>query len=78
MKRILKQFKQVLRFLKEYYKPILIGLFLAAVLIYGYTLLHNIATTERGYNAIGGEIFIFLIPFLYWVAPKKEGGADVD
>lgn len=62
--------------MKENYKTILEGLILAAVLIYGYTALHNIATAERGYNAIGGEIFIFLIPFLYLVAPKKEGGAN--
>lgn len=66
--------KKLFKFLKENYKPILTGLFLAAVLIYAYTVLHNIATDERGYNAIGGEIFIFLIPYLCWMAPKKKGG----
>ena len=25
---------------------------------------------ERGYNAIGGEVFMFLIPFFVWVAPE--------
>jgi len=68
--------KKLIKFLKANYKPILIGLILAAVLICGYTVLHNIATAERQYEAIGGEIFIFLIPFLYLVIPQKEGGAN--
>lgn len=58
--------KKFLKFLKENYKPILKGLILACVLICGYEVLHNIATEQRGYNAIGGEIFVFFVPFLWW------------
>ena len=32
--------------------------------------LHKLATVERGYNAIGGEMFMFLIPFFVWIAPE--------
>jgi hypothetical protein len=68
--------KKFFKFLKEYYKPILKGLFLAAVLIYGYTVLHNIATAQRGYNAIGGEIFVFFIPYLWWAIKKLKEGTE--
>ena len=35
-----------------------------------YKVCHYIATLDRGYKAIGGEIFMFLIPFFVWVAPE--------
>lgn len=28
---------------------------------------HDYATRERGYNAIGGEMFFLLLPLLWWV-----------
>ena len=34
-----------------------------------YRILHDMATVKRGYNAIGGEIFMFLIPFFVCIAP---------
>lgn len=34
-----------------------------------YHILHDMATVKRGYNAIGGEIFMFLIPFFVCIAP---------
>ena len=37
---------------------------MAVCLIGGYLVVHYLATLERGYNAVGGEVFIFLIPFL--------------
>jgi hypothetical protein len=66
--------KKLIKFWKANYKPILKGVILAGVLIYGYTVLHNIATAQRGYNAIGGEISVFFIPLLWWAVKElKEG-----
>lgn len=31
-----------------------------------FVLAHKLATAERTYNAIGGEMFMFLIPFFVW------------
>ena len=53
-------------------KLIAISILLAIVgaviggLIGAYELLHYFATLERGYEAVGGEIFVFAIPFLIW------------
>lgn len=60
------------RFLKMNYKAIIKGLILIAVLIFGYIVLHDIATAERGYNAIGGEATIFLLPLLWWAKPSLK------
>ena len=35
-----------------------------------YKVCHYVATLHRGYEAIGGEAFMFLIPFFVWVAPE--------
>ena len=35
-----------------------------------YKVCNYIATLDRGYEAIGGEIFMFLIPFFVWIAPE--------
>lgn len=69
--------KKLTKFWKANYKPILKGVILAGVIIYGYTVLHNIATAIRGYNAIGGEIFIFLIPVLVLLAPSLKEMKEV-
>lgn len=45
-------------------KKILLLILMAVCLICGYLVVHYLATLERGYNATGGEIFIFLVPFL--------------
>ena len=31
-----------------------------------FVLAHKLATAERTYNAIGGEMFMLLIPFFVW------------
>ena len=49
------------RFLKENGKTIFKGLLIAIVAIVVFEVLHGIATSQRGYKAIGGEI---IIPFL--------------
>jgi isoprenylcysteine carboxyl methyltransferase (ICMT) family protein YpbQ len=67
--------KKLIKFWKANYKPILKGLILAAALICLYEVLHNTATAQRGYNAIGGEIFIFLAPYLWWAIKKLKEGA---
>lgn len=33
-----------------------------------FMLAHKLATVERSYNAMGGEMFMLLIPFFVWVA----------
>lgn len=33
-----------------------------------FLLAHKLATVERSYNAMGGEMFMLLIPFFVWVA----------
>lgn len=36
------------------------------ILIGAYMILHAFATAERGYNAFGGETFIFAVPLIAW------------
>lgn len=31
-----------------------------------FVLAHKLATVERSYNAMGGEMFMLLIPFFVW------------
>lgn len=38
--------------------------------VIAFVVTHKIATFERGYNAFGGEVFMFLIPFFVWIAPE--------
>lgn len=33
-----------------------------------FMLAHKLATIERSYNAMGGEMFMLLIPFFVWIA----------
>ena len=35
-----------------------------------YKACHYVATLDRGYEAIGGEMFVFLIPFFVWISPE--------
>ncbi len=58
-----KFFKQNGKFLIKW----AIVLIVSVVLFY---VLHSIATDKRQYDAIGGEIFMFLIPFFVWLAPE--------
>ena len=61
---------KVIKFLKENWKWILKWFFVFVLSAVAFILLHKLATIERGYNAIGGEMFMFLIPFFVWIAPE--------
>lgn len=61
---------KVIKFLKENWKLILKWVFAFALSAVAFVLLHKLATIERGYSAIGGEMFMFLIPFFVWIAPE--------
>ena len=61
---------KVIKFLKENWKWILKWVFVFVLSAVAFILLHKLATVERGYNEIGGEMFMFLIPFFVWVAPE--------
>ena len=61
---------KVIKFLKENWKWILKWVLVFVLSAVAFAGLHKIATVERGYNAIGGEMFMFLIPFFVWVAPE--------
>ena len=69
---------KVIKFLKENWKWILKWVFVFVLSAVAFILLHKLATVERGYNAIGGEMFMFLIPFFVWVAPEiKKSIKDI-
>ena len=53
--------KKFLRFIVHNRKTIIKGILIVAVAIVAYKLAHNFATVERGYEAIGGEVFIPLL-----------------
>ena len=61
---------KVIKFLKANKKVILKWFFAAVLSVDAFVGLHKLATVERGYNAIGGEIFMFLIPLFVWIAPE--------
>lgn len=52
---------KIKRFLKRHYKTIIKYALILAVAVFAFMLAHKVATAERGYNAIGGEIFIPLL-----------------
>ena len=35
-----------------------------------FIILHELGNLERGYNAIGGEIFAFTLPIFVWLGLK--------
>ena len=59
-----------IKFLKENKKRILKWFFVIMLSVVAFIGFHKLATLERGYDAVGGEIFMFLIPFFVWVAPE--------
>ena len=61
---------KVIKVLKANKKVILKWAFVFVLSAAAFAGLHKLATVERGYNAIGGEIFMFLIPFFVWIAPE--------
>ena len=58
-----KFFKKNLKFIIKWAVVLLVSVLL-------YKLCHHIATLDRGYEAFGGEMFMFLIPFFVWIAPE--------
>lgn len=61
------------RFIKRHGKGTMSAVGITAATIAVYLFAHDTATVQRGYEAIGGEIFIFLIPaFVVWFAPKAK------
>ena len=61
---------KVIKFLKANKKVILKWFFVVVLSVGAFGGLHKLATVERGYNAIGGEMFMFLIPFFVWIAKE--------
>ena len=61
---------KVIKALKANKKMILKWFFVVVLSAGAFVGLHKLATAERGYNAIGGEMFMFLMPFFVWVAPE--------
>ena len=63
--------KRVVKFIKRYCVYILLVVAALAVLIGGYLILHHIATAERGYEAIGGEICVFFVPLIIYAIHRN-------
>ena len=61
---------KVIKVLKANKKMILKCFFVFVLSAVAFVGLHKLATVERGYSAIGGEAFMFLIPFFVWIAPE--------
>lgn len=61
---------KIKNFLKANKKVILKWFFVFVLSAVAFVGLHKLATVERGYEAIGGEGFMFLIPFFVWIAPE--------
>ena len=56
--------KRFLRFIIHNRKAIIKTLIIGTVAVGAYVLAHKLGTAERGYEAVGGELFIpFLILF---------------
>ena len=49
------------RFIKRNRKKIIKTLAIVTVALIAYQIAHNVATAERGYEAVGGELFVPLL-----------------
>ena len=58
------------KFIKKHKAAFIRTVLIAVLTLVTYIVLHRIGTAERGYEAIGGEAFAFLIPYFIWVANK--------
>lgn len=47
-------------------KKVLKWVLIFFVSVIAFAIAHKLATIERSYNAIGGEMFVLLIPFFVW------------
>ena len=59
------------RFMKRHLFEIIIAVAVIFVLCTCFFNLHEYATAWRGYNAIGGEIFVFALPLIAYVVYRK-------
>lgn len=59
---------------KQHRKSIITAVIVTLATIVAFILAHNAATAEREYKAIGGEIFVLLIPYMCGVAYKNAKG----
>lgn len=63
--------KRVVNFIDRNFKSIVKWLLAIIATILVYNILHSIGTAERGYEAIGGELFGALaIPLFVWLLPS--------
>ena len=53
--------KKVLRFIVHNRRTIIKSLVVGTVAVVLYEVAHNVATLDRGYEAIGGEVFVPLL-----------------
>jgi uncharacterized membrane protein len=76
--------KRFVNFIDRNFKTIVKVLLTIIATILAYNILHSIGTMERGYEAIGGELFGALaIPLFVWLAPSikdwwKEAKKDFE
>ena len=69
---------KALKIVKKHYKSVLLIVAVVGILYFCFSLIHDIATAQRGYEAVGGEIFIFLLPYLVYVAVQNfKDAADI-
>ena len=69
----MKKFKNYAR---QHWYEITMAVLITAITIFAYKYFHILATIERGYEAIGGELAAFLIPAFAWPVVKRiaKGG----
>jgi hypothetical protein len=58
----MKKNKTVKKFIKWF-----LVFILSAIIFF---IIHELATLERGYKAMGGELFMLMIPFFVWLSPE--------
>lgn len=59
--------KKIKRFLRKNLIELSLWFVGGLVFMWIYHLIHEVATQHRGYEAIGGEIFWFALPFIIYV-----------
>ena len=47
-------------------KKVIKWVLISVVSVIAFVIAHKLATMERSYKAIGGEMFMLLIPFFVW------------
>ena len=58
------------KFMRKYLISIILAVIAVAVMFGIYGIAHSLATAERGYEAVGGELFVFVIPFYIYSIRK--------